>query len=90
MRDVVFREGEGVEAGMGSMATPWSDGTRVGRYLIIRDADGTCHAICASAISAMCDTGDGATILLMGGGRMLRVEQELRTVLGWLEVGARP
>ena len=80
----------GEEAGMGSMATPWSDGTRVGRYLILHDADGICHAICASAVAALCEGSDGATVLLMSGGRMLRVEQDLRTVLGWLEVGARP
>ncbi|MFL1462594.1 hypothetical protein ACI6QG_10355 [Roseococcus sp. DSY-14] len=74
---------------MNSMVAPLADGTRIGRFIIIRDVDGTCHALCASAVAALCETADGATVMLIGGGRMLRVEQDLRTVLGWLEVGAR-
>ena len=87
MRGALSRGGG--DAGMNSMATPLADGTRIGRFIIIRDADGVCHAICASAVAALCEGADGATVLLLSGGRMLRVEQSLPTVLGWLEVGAR-
>ncbi|MFL1461614.1 hypothetical protein ACI6QG_05390 [Roseococcus sp. DSY-14] len=90
MTGAVEQMGGKEDAGMNSMASPWAEGTRIGRFVIVRDADGICHAICATGVFALCDAGDGATVLLLGGGRMLRVEQDLPTVLSWLEMGARP
>lgn len=59
------------------------EGDRVGRFVILRDAEGRLHAVAATAVAAVCEE-DGATILLLPGGRLIRVERGLETVLGWL------
>ena len=59
-------------------------GTRVGRFVVFRDVDGKTHAIAASAVVAICDADDGA-VLLLPGGRMVRVPEDLATVLGWFD-----
>jgi len=64
------------------------DGERVGRFVLLRDTDGTRHAVTATAVTAICEV-DGGSLLLLPGGRMLRVEQALATVLGWFEMGHR-
>jgi len=61
------------------------EGSRVGRYVIIRDTSGTLHAVSPVSVSAACEMDDG-TLLLMPGGRMIAVSQGLVTVLGWLEI----
>lgn len=63
---------------------PFEDGTRVGRYLLLRDVDGTMHAVSATAVPAMCEIDDG-TLLMLPGGKMLRVARPLMTVLSWLD-----
>lgn len=65
-----------------------ADGERVGRFVVLRDIDGTRHAVTATAVSAMCET-DGGSLLLLPGGRLLRVEQPLTTVLAWFDPGCR-
>lgn len=59
------------------------EGERVGRFVVLRDADGRLHAVAATAVAAVCEE-DGASVLLLPGGRMIRVEQGMETVLGWL------
>jgi hypothetical protein len=60
-------------------------GTRIGRYLVLRDIDGRRHALSASAVHAACEEEDGDTVLFLPGGRALRVGVPLATVLGWLD-----
>ena len=61
------------------------DGTRVGRYLLLRDVDGRRHALLATAVHAASQEEDGDTMLLLPGGRALRVSVPFANVLGWLE-----
>ena len=64
------------------------EGERVGRFVVLRDVEGRMHAVSASSVGAICED-DGGALLLLPGGRMIRVERPLEQVLGWLEVGAR-
>jgi len=61
------------------------EGSRIGRYVIVRDTSGTLHAVSPVSVSAVCETDDG-TLLLLPGGRMIAIDQGLVTVLAWLEV----
>ena len=63
-------------------------GTRVGRFVVLRDVGGHTHAVAATGVNAACETDDG-TLLLLPGGRMIHVPQDLETVLRWLD-GDRP
>jgi hypothetical protein len=60
------------------------DGTRIGRYVVLRDIDGQRHAIAVSAVVALGET-DGDTLLHLPGARTLCVPHSLVTVLAWLE-----
>jgi hypothetical protein len=64
------------------------EGERVGRFVVLRDVDGRVHAVAAGAVSAICETEDGA-LLLLPGGRMIQMERPLSVVLRWLELGRR-
>ena len=63
-----------------------TDGSRIGRYVILRDVDGRRHAIAAGAILALGETDDGDTLLHLPGARTLQVSYSLQVVLAWLEV----
>lgn len=65
------------------------EGERMGRFVAVRDADGLMHAISASAVVAVCSAADGGCVLLLPGGRLMRVERSVREVVGWFEVGVR-
>ena len=60
-------------------------GTRIGRFVVMRDVEGRTHAVAAGTVAAVCAGDDGA-LLLLPGNRMLQVPQDLRTVLGWLHM----
>ena len=60
------------------------EGERVGRFVVLRDMDGALHAIAAGSVGAVCETEDGA-LLLLPGGRLVHVGHSMRTVLGWLD-----
>jgi hypothetical protein len=60
---------------------------RVGRYVVIRDADGRLHGIAAAAVSAVCDDDAGGALLLLPGGRMVKVGEPVDVVLSWLAGG---
>ena len=60
------------------------EGQRLGRFLVLRDQDGTLNAVAASAVNVLREVDDG-TLLLLSGGRVLSVPRALRTVLGWLD-----
>ncbi len=61
------------------------EGTRVGRYVLIRDEDGCLHALSASAIAGLRECDEGCMLLLTGS-RMLRVSHPLSRVLQWLAI----
>lgn len=63
------------------------EGTRCGRYVLVRDREGTLHAVAASAVVALCEH-EGTTTMLLPGGRVIVVEVGLPVVLGWLEGGS--
>ena len=54
------------------------------RYLVIRDRDGRRTAVTRHAVSAVCETDEGGSLLLLPGGRVVHVEECLDTVLEWL------
>ena len=62
-----------------------ADGTRIGRFVVLRDVDGRVHAVAAGSVSAVSEMDDGDTVLILPGGRMVRVERQLGTVVGWLD-----
>lgn len=64
------------------------EGTRVGRYVVLRDYEGRMHAVVATSVCAICED-DGGALLLLPGGRMIRVDRPMAEVLQWLELGAR-
>lgn len=51
---------------------------------MIRDRDGRRTAVTRYAVSTVCETDEGGSLLLLPGGRVLHVEEGLDTVLGWL------
>jgi hypothetical protein len=60
------------------------EGERVGRFVILKDRDGTLHAVAAGAVGAMCQVEDD-TLLMLPGGRMVQVARPLDLVLAWLD-----
>ncbi|WBV42525.1 hypothetical protein [Pseudoroseomonas cervicalis] len=63
-----------------------AEGQRFGRFVIVRDADGTWQALSVTAVMAACET-DTGTVLLLPGGRMLQMPRPLFEVLSWLNPG---
>lgn len=60
------------------------EGDRVGRFVVVRDLEGRTHAVSAQSVAAVCETDDGA-LLMLPGGRMVHVPRSLRQVLSWLD-----
>lgn len=59
---------------------------RAGGLRIVGDRDGVRHAIARRAVSAICETDDGETLLLLVGGQTLAMVAGLEAVLaqlGW-------
>ncbi len=61
-----------------------ADGTRIGRFVVLRDTDGRVHAVAAGSVAAICETDDG-TLLMLPGARMVHVPRPMAVVLGWLD-----
>ena len=59
------------------------EGSRVGRYVLLRDADGCLYALTATAVAALCETEDGC-LLMLPGGRIMRLNHPISRVLAWL------
>ncbi len=55
-----------------------------GRFVVVRDRDGCRKAVARHAVSAVCETEEGGSVLMLPGGRMIQVEEDLDTVLQWL------
>ncbi|MFC7738645.1 hypothetical protein ACFQX4_23210 [Roseomonas sp. GCM10028921] len=62
-----------------------TDGTRIGRFVILRDVDGVRHAVSSGGVQAMGDL-DGDTLVHLSGARTLRVPHSLATLLSWFEM----
>jgi hypothetical protein len=60
------------------------EGQRVGRFLLLRDQDGCMHAVAAGSVSVLREA-DGATLVMLSGGKVLKVERALHRVLAWLD-----
>jgi hypothetical protein len=61
-----------------------AEGTRLGRYVVVRDVNGRRHALAATAVVAISEEEDGDIVLFLPGGRALRISVPLATVLDWL------
>jgi hypothetical protein len=61
-----------------------SSGERVGRYVLVRDVEGRLHALALGAVSAICDDGEGGALLLLPGGRLIRIAEPVLAAVGWL------
>ncbi len=61
-----------------------AEGTRIGRFVVLRDLDGRTHAVAAGAVSALCETDDGA-LLMLPGGKMIHVPRPMEVILAWLD-----
>jgi hypothetical protein len=61
-----------------------AEGTRVGRFVVLRDLDGKTYAVATGSVAALCETEDGA-LLMLPGGKMVHVPQPMEVVLGWLD-----
>jgi hypothetical protein len=59
------------------------EGTRVGRFIVLRDVNGRRHGIAAGSVAAVCDNDEGV-LLLLPGGRIVQVAQSLDVILAWL------
>lgn len=62
-------------------------GERVGRFLLIRDVEGRIHGIVPTAISAVCDDGDGGSVLVLPAARLLRTDTSVVEMLRLLSMG---
>ena len=60
------------------------EGERVGRYVILRDIEGTRLAVAPGSIAAVCETENG-TLLMLPGGRLTHIPHPLAVVLAWLD-----
>ncbi len=63
---------------------PLLEGTRIGRFVVLRDLEGRSLAVAAGSVTAVSETDDGA-LLMLSGGRMVQVPQAMETVLAWLD-----
>ena len=80
MMSGLLEDGEAADLGEG----PLLEGTRIGRFVVLRDLEGRSLAVAAGSVSAVSQTDDGA-LLMLPGGRMVQVPQALETVLAWLD-----
>lgn len=57
---------------------------RLGRFLLVRDSEGTPCALAPTAVLAVVATEDGGAVAVLAGGRAVRFAEDVRTVVGWL------
>ena len=56
---------------------------RLGRFLLLRDLEGTLYAIAPLAVLVAAATEDGGTVAMLVGGRAIRFSEDVRTVAQW-------
>ncbi len=59
-------------------------GTGPGRFVLVRDRDGRRMAVARHAVSAVGETEDGGSFLVLPGGRTIVVDEPLDLVMQWL------
>ena len=67
----------------GMRSAALEDGTRIGRFVVLRDLDGKAYALATGSVAALCETEDGS-LLMLPGGRMVHVAQPMEVILEWL------
>ncbi len=55
-----------------------------GRFVLVRDRDGRRTAVARHAVSAVGETEDGGSFLVLPGGRTIVVDEALELVMQWL------
>lgn len=60
------------------------EGERIGRFIILRDVDGRTHAVAAGSVAAVCQTDEGALVMLPGG-KLVHVSRPIGVVLRWFD-----
>ena len=77
---------------MGCAEGPLSEGTRVGRFVVVRDLEGQTLAVAAGSVAVVivivgmgASLGREGALLMLPGGRLVHVPRTLETVLGWLD-----
>ena len=56
---------------------------RLGRFLLVRDVEGTLYAVAPTALLVAVATEDGGTLAVLAGGRAVRFAEDLHTVASW-------
>ena len=56
---------------------------RLGRFVLVRDGEGTLYAVAPSAVLVAVATEDGGTVAVLAGGRAVRFAEDLHTVASW-------
>ena len=56
---------------------------RLGRFLLLQDAEGRLVAVAPTALLVAAATDDGGTIAVLAGGKALRFEEDVPTVVKW-------
>ena len=64
-------------------STACSDVERLGRFLLLHDAEGRLVAVAPTALLVAAATDDGGTVAVLAGGKALRFDEDVPTVVGW-------
>ncbi len=56
---------------------------RLGRFLMVRDVEGTLYAVVPTAVLVAVATEDGGTVAVLAGGRAVRFAEDVETVARW-------
>ena len=56
---------------------------RIGRFLLLRDAEGRLVAVSPNALLVAAATDDGGTVAVLAGGKALMFAEDVATVVGW-------
>lgn len=59
-------------------------GMSTSRFVVVRDRDGRRTAVARHAVSAVGETEDGGSFLVLPGGRTIVVDENLDLVMQWL------
>ncbi len=64
-------------------STAYSGVERLGRFLLLHDAEGRLVAVAPTALLVAAATDDGGTVAILAGGKALMFEEDVPTVVGW-------
>lgn len=66
---------------MPGSAQPSTSASSYGRYVVLRDRDGRRHAVARHAVSSVCEIEEGGCALVLPGGRVIVLLDDLDAVL---------